>query len=204
MSDIDTYSGRYDRYLRDIARNLERLMIGHVSELSNIDRVNARAKEPERFAEKARRLDDDGRLKYHSPLTEIQDQLGVRVVVFYVDDVEPVRDVILRYLRPIEVQSVVPDSDWEFGYFGQHFVLGLPDDAVPQDVDLGDAPRFFELQIKTLFQHAWSEANHDLGYKAAAPLASDHRRRLAFTAAQAWGADRVFNELRRELAASDN
>jgi putative GTP pyrophosphokinase len=49
--------------------------------------------------------------------------------------------------------------------------------------------------------HVWSEANHDLGYKQiadAAPLPPDATRRLAFTAAQAWGADRIFDELLRE------
>ena len=53
--------------------------------------------------------------------------------------------------------------------------------------------------MKTLFQHAWSEANHDLGYKpGSAPLTSDAKRRLDIPAAQAWGADRIFDELFRE------
>lgn len=203
MNVVDVYSERHDRCLKAVAQNLERLIVDHVSDLPNIDRVTARAKDPERFAEKAAQLDDDARPKYTAPLTEIQDQLGARVIVFYVADVEPVRDAVLSYLRPIEVQALVPESDWEFGYFGQHFVLALPHDVIPDGVNLYEVPQFFELQIKTLFQHAWSEANHDLGYKASVPLTSDHRRRLAFTAAQAWGADRVFNELRQELCGSD-
>jgi ppGpp synthetase/RelA/SpoT-type nucleotidyltranferase len=60
-------------------------------------------------------------------------------------------------------------------------------------------PQFFELQVKTLFQHAWSEANHDLGYKpGATPLSSSEKRQLAFTSAQAWGADHIFDELFKE------
>jgi putative GTP pyrophosphokinase len=62
---------------------------------------------------------------------------------------------------------------------------------------------FFELQIKTLFQHAWSEAEHDLGYKPATVLSSDQKRRLAFTAAQAWGADQIFDELYRHIESAD-
>ena len=60
-------------------------------------------------------------------------------------------------------------------------------------------PGFFELQIKTLFQHAWAEADHDLGYKpGTVPLTSAQRRKIAFTSAQAWGADHMFDELFRE------
>jgi putative GTP pyrophosphokinase len=60
-------------------------------------------------------------------------------------------------------------------------------------------PGFFELQIKTLFQHAWSEADHDLGYKPGdQPLTSEQKRLIAFTSAQAWGADHIFDQLFRE------
>jgi ppGpp synthetase/RelA/SpoT-type nucleotidyltranferase len=117
-------------------------------------------------------------------------------VVLYQSDIEPVRDLVQTYYRPIEAKSVVPDSQWEFGYFGEHYILLLPTDFT----DKGDSgsPDCFELQIKTVFQHAWSEANHDLGYKVTgAPLTPDETRRLAFTAAQAWGADQIFDELAR-------
>jgi ppGpp synthetase/RelA/SpoT-type nucleotidyltranferase len=119
--------------------------------------------------------------------------------VFYKDDVPTVSAVLERYFRHVERQEHVPDSYWEFGYFGSHWIFALPDDVIPRDVDKDAVPRFFEFQVKTLFQHAWSEANHDLGYKASQALSPDQQRRFAFTAAQAWGADRVFNELRTEL-----
>jgi ppGpp synthetase/RelA/SpoT-type nucleotidyltranferase len=67
-------------------------------------------------------------------------------------------------------------------------------------MDKDMVPQFFELQIKTMFQHAWSEANHDLGYKPeSGELDPEHLRLLAFTSAQAWGADMVFNDLSVEL-----
>lgn len=198
MSVREHYQERFTRVLSPLAGRLE----AHVAECLGgevrIDRVQARAKGIDRFVAKAEKHHGDTP-KYNDPLHQIQDQIGVRIITFYLADVERVSAVIERYFRAVEAKSLVPESEWEFSYFGRHYVLLLPTDVVDPDWDRKLVPQFFELQIKTLFQHAWSEANHDLGYKAAAPLQADAKRRLAFTSAQAWGADRVFNELFQEL-----
>ena len=196
---LGTYEALYHNILVPVAGQLERLVADHLRDVPHIDRVTARAKSPERFLAKAQRTDGEGNPRYSTPLTQIQDQVGSRVVVFYKNDVEPVGEVLMRYFRHIEEIEIVPDSEWKFGYFGKHYVLSLPGEAVPAGIELAAAPRLFELQIKTLFQHAWSEANHDLGYKPLEELNDDQKRRLAYTAAQAWGADRIFQELYEEL-----
>lgn len=202
MSDrlLAEYTKRYRTILEPIATSLEHLILDHVRGIPHVDRVVARAKTPERFVEKAKRRQEDGSMKYASPLTQIQDQIGARVVVFYPADVANVGAAVSKYFTAIEERIVVPDSEWAFGYFGKHYVLALPNDVFPKDAKPNPEPRFFELQIKTLFQHAWSEANHDLGYKPIDQLSNDQKRRIAFTAAQAWGADRMFDELAREVA----
>lgn len=196
---MEEYTRRYTTFLRQVATNLEEYLRSQLNHIPRIDRITARAKEPEKFAEKASRLDDHGVPKYKHPLTQIQDQVGARIIVLYIDDVPNVTKEILRYFQHIENKDVLPESEWEFGYAGKHLVLVLPKDVVPREVELSQVPNFFELQVKTLYQHAWSEANHDLGYKPTAPLNTDQNRRLAYTAAQSWGADRVFVELFREL-----
>lgn len=197
---VDTYKQHYLSFLRRVAENLEELMVNHTAGMPRIDQITARAKDPESFANKATQTEKDGSLKYENPLTEIQDQIGARVVVFYKADVDRVLTVIHEYFQAIEEQELVPESVWEFGYFGTHLVLALPKDVIPADVAVFEVPRFFELQIKTLFQHAWSEADHDLGYKSQVTLSRDQNRRLAFTAAQAWGADHIFGALNSELS----
>lgn len=192
------YRERYWRLLSPIAVALEELMKNQFRELRHIDRISARAKSPDRFLAKASKQGVDGSMKYSAPLDQIQDQIGARIIVFYTPDVVSVSTAVEQYYRYIERQQIVPDEVSKFGYSGNHYIVALPSDVVPESTNLEDAPEFFELQIKTLWQHAWSEANHDLGYKPSDDLTSDQQRRLAFTAAQAWGADRIFEDLIRE------
>lgn len=200
MNELEAeYRTRHDQALTPIAArlatHLHELLAGH----PRVDRIATRPKSVERFMGKATKL-KDGEPKYAEPLHQIQDQIGARIITFYLDDVERVSAEVLKYLRAIESQDIVPESEWEFGYIGKHHILMLPDDVVDPSIDKAMIPKFFELQIKTLFQHAWSEAEHDVGYKPGSqPLSRDQLRQLAYTSAQAWGADRVFNELFQSL-----
>jgi len=192
------YRERYWRLLSPIALALEELMKNQFRDLPHVDRISARAKSPDRFLAKASKHGSDGQTKYSAPLDQIQDQIGARIIVFYTSDVVSVSTAVEQHYRYIERQQIVPDEVSKFGYSGNHYIVALPSDVVPESTNLEDAPQFFELQIKTLWQHAWSEANHDLGYKPSDELSPDQQRRLAFTAAQAWGADRIFEDLIRE------
>jgi GTP pyrophosphokinase len=200
---MPTLEDNYQKLLGDIlepaAQRLAPMLSELVRHLPRIDRVSARAKTVGRFLDKAAKKAENGSPKYTDPLGQIQDMIGARIVVFYSADLEAVSSTVMKYFRHIEVRDVAPEAESEFSYFGKHLILALPRDVLPALVAPENAPAFFELQIKTLFQHAWSEANHDLGYKPTSDLTSDQKRRLAFSAAQAWGADRVFKELYEEL-----
>lgn len=194
----EAYEDLRTQVLVPLATRIENYVRQVLSGVARIDRISARAKSTDRFLGKAAK-EKDGVLKYDDPLNQIQDQVGLRIVVFYLSDVETVAAEIKKYLRPIEEQSIVPDSESEFGYFGKHYIMLVPTDVYDAQLRVGTGPRFFELQIKTLFQHAWSEAEHDLGYKPSAGLTPHQRRRIAFSSAQAWGADTMFDELHREM-----
>jgi ppGpp synthetase/RelA/SpoT-type nucleotidyltranferase len=200
MTVEDEYRARYDEVLVPLSSSLSDLLTEHLSGRERVDRISSRPKSIGRFVAKAAKMTDRGVPKYEDPLAQIQDQIGARVTVFYKSDVDRVREVLMRYLRPVESKDLVPASEWEFGYFGWHSVCLFPAELILPDWPAEHVPKFFELQVKTLFQHAWSEANHDLGYKPErGGLSPDQNRMLAFASAQAWGADRAFDELFCEL-----
>jgi ppGpp synthetase/RelA/SpoT-type nucleotidyltranferase len=189
--------------LKSTAEALRQYISDLLKDEPRIDRITARAKDPESFLKKAR-ASVDGKAKYTEPLSQIQDQLGARIITFYRADVDRLDTIIKSFFNTIEFCDRVPESEWEFGYFGRHYVLILPSDVKNDSIDKMLMPEFFELQIKTLFQHAWSEADHDLGYKpGAVPLSPEEKRKLAYTSAQAWGADHMFDELFRARASND-
>jgi len=189
------YRARYETVLFPIADKLSTLLHEIFAGQPRIDRISTRPKSVERFVGKAT-AEKDGKAKYDAPLHQIQDQIGARIITFFKDDVHRISEEVQRYFHAIESKDMLPENEWEFGYFGNHHILMLQQDLIDPNFNKDLVPYCFELQIKTLFQHAWSEANHDLGYKPGQqPLASDELRQLAFTSAQAWGADRVFNDL---------
>jgi putative GTP pyrophosphokinase len=168
-----------------------------------VDSVRVRAKSTDRFVIKANKQ-EERQPKYSDPLNQIQDQIGARIVVFYPTDVDRICEAtVRRYFRFVEERVIVPESPSEFGYEGKHLILFIPADVLDASWTKGDYPTFFEMQVKTLFQHSWAEANHDLAYKAPTELTVEQRRKVAFTAAQAWGADLIFQDLAAELHVFD-
>lgn len=194
----EQYRTRFDAFLSPVARQLEVHLKDTLSHLARIDRISTRPKSVNRFVQKAAKV-EDGQPKYSDPLSQIQDQIGARVVTFYASDVPRIANEVRRFFHPIENKLRIPETESEFGYIGEHFVLIIPTDVLVGIEPAEESPAVFELQIKTLFQHAWAEAEHDIGYKPDVELTSLHRRKMAFTAAQAWGADQMFDELFKEL-----
>ena len=57
------------------------------------------------------------------------------MITFYLSDVHRAAAVIERYYRQIEARDLVPDLEWEFGYFGRHYVLVVPTDLIDPSID---------------------------------------------------------------------
>lgn len=178
---LEETANRIEAVLREILQNVDR-----------VDQISTRVKNPERFLEKVSRLDEKGNKKYKYPFQEIQDQIGCRVVVFYLSDVSVVADRILHEFNEFEDQRVEGQEPDQFSYRARHFICQIPPEirhSLKPNINV------FEIQISTLFQHAWAEANHDLAYKSPTDLSFENQRYLAFTAAQAWGADKIFEQI---------
>jgi putative GTP pyrophosphokinase len=186
--------------LEQLAANLEQDVKRQLEGLAHVDRVTFRAKTINSFLGKVlKRRVEPG---YDEPLMEVEDQVAGRILVFFVSDVEPTRVRVEQLLNPpVEAEQRRPTRYNEFDYESFHAIYLIPEQMFPSGWDeRDDLPTTFELQIRTLFQHAYAEPQHDLAYKPETPPTDEVRRELAWIAASSWGSDEALERVRVKLA----
>ena len=94
----------------------------------------------------------------YKTLADITDIIGLRVITFYIDDVDKVASAVERLFSVDWENSVDKRKIHEidsFGYLSLHYICSQE-----------NFPYRFEIQMRTVLQHAWANMNHDTGYKS--------------------------------------
>jgi predicted RNase H-like nuclease/ppGpp synthetase/RelA/SpoT-type nucleotidyltranferase len=151
--------------------------------------IDGRAKGIASFAEKATRS-ESGKALYVDPLTDIGDQLGVRVITYVRDDVEAVAALLAEQLPVLDDRDFgeLTASQGRFGYASRHLQVEIEG-------------RVVQVQLRTVLQHAWAEFEHDIRYKGTVPAehASEFDRRFTLAAGLLELADQEFSAIRERL-----
>jgi predicted RNase H-like nuclease/ppGpp synthetase/RelA/SpoT-type nucleotidyltranferase len=164
--------------------------------------ITGRAKSVASFAGKSVLRAGDGP-RYTDPLTEMADQVGVRVVTYLQSDVVAVVDLLASQLQVLadrdKGQETASRGRW--GYASRHLDVALDPDEEPEAGHGALLGQQFEVQIRTVLQHAWAEFEHDIRYKGTIPdeHAPDLDRRLTLAAGLLELADREFSTIRDRL-----
>ena len=159
------------------------------------DRVSARLKSWSSFKEKAKKRHLDGQLVYPDPWEDIHDLIGVRITVFHSTAI-PVALTVLgqsfTVLRSVDKAAQTRISGG-FGYGSHHLVLAVNSDSEELRPYQGMS---FEVQVRTVLQHAWAEFEHDIRYKQGPDAPSAQVDRLFTLAAGLIElADQQFDEI---------
>ena len=164
----------------------------------NIHHITGRLKKPASLADKLRRKVG----RYHT-LADVTDLVGVRVITYFESDVAAVSRLVescwdVDWDHSID-KSKMHDPD-RFGYMGVHYVV-RPSPAPPEFAAVlgtsGLPDLRFEIQIRSILQHAWAEIEHDLGYKNREAVPREVRRRFYRLAGLLEMADEEFMALAR-------
>ena len=181
--------------LEYVSRMLEQETTEALSGYGHIDRISFRVKGTESFGKKVQEAAEANR-PYGDPLVEIEDQIAGRVIVFFLQDLAAVEQRLRQVYTTVEATHKQPPKDEEFGYESHHLICLIPPQVQPEGWSgRKDVPKTFEMQVRTLFMHAWAEPQHDLAYKGASDLPKEIRRELAWIAASAWGADQAYGRV---------
>ena len=182
--------GVTDAYVTLVTRLLDDAGINYLT-------VTGRTKSVESFAGKAARRLPGGRMAHPKPLTDITDQVGVRVVTYVLADVDAVAQLLSSQLEVHEDRDMGQETAaaGRFGYSSRHLLVGLGEDRDEPGIP---PERPASVQIRTVLQHAWAEFEHDVRYKGSvsAEHAPDFDRRFTLAAGLLELADQQFSSIR--------
>ena len=197
MEDNELRSVYADRFptLEKLAQNLENGTKAALDGIPHIDRICFRVKALTSFLRKASAAESG--VRYDAPLVEIEDQVAGRIITFFLSDLDSVIQRLKKTFTHVEQVYKRPERDAEFGYETHHFIFIIPPHLKPTGwEEVADHPNTFEMQVRTVFMHAYAEPQHDVAYKSAHELPPEIRRELAWIAATSWGCDRAYERVR--------
>jgi ppGpp synthetase/RelA/SpoT-type nucleotidyltranferase len=171
--------------------------------LSNINKelgitvlaVEHRVKEEKSLAGKLERKGD----AYNS-LEDITDILGCRIICFLSDEIDKIgkrveETFVVDWKNSCDKRALIKEDT--FGYLSLHYICSLPFGGEWPDEICG---KKFEIQIRTILQHAWSAIHHDIGYKSDFGVPREINRQFARLAGLLELADDEFVRARDNMA----
>ncbi|EKN5996071.1 hypothetical protein DVP09_21350 [Yersinia enterocolitica] len=197
MSEIldvyDKNKSRYESYSLAMKSLIDSLLL---SENVNVHSISSRVKE-RRSLELKMGVKDS-----YKEIEDITDIVGVRIITHYSDDVDIIANVIESEFFIDKNNSIDKRASLEpdrFGYLSLHYIVSLGDNrgSLAEYKNYKDIK--FEIQIRSILQHAWAEIEHDTGYKSTVSVPKEIRRKFSILAGLFELADAEFISIRNYL-----
>jgi putative GTP pyrophosphokinase len=194
LSQYDQKVALYNELTSKVHRLVEEIM---QEQIIRAHTVTSRVKQRDSLRKKI--TDPD---KNYSNLSDLTDISGIRIITYFEDDVGRVSRILEREFAidwPNTTDKRAALDPDRFGYLTMQHVAKLGSDRT----NLLEYRRFsglkFEVQTRSILQHAWAEIEHDLGYKNPESIPKEARRRFSRLASLMEICDEEFRSLRDEL-----
>lgn len=181
-------------------RNKYELLSGKVSDIikevldsKNIEyyTISSRTKEIDSFKDKIEK-------KSYNHFNEIKDFSGIRVITYVESEADKVADIVKEIFEINDSESIDKSKELgvdKVGYRSIHYIAKFTSDRIK----LAEFKQFsgleFEIQVRTILEHAWAEIEHDRNYKYSGVLPDKIQRRFSILAGVLELADREFDNI---------
>lgn len=190
---IDEALLRYQRLTQSVVAIIKALLMAKgIAYLT----VEGRTKSREGVQEKIERKG------YTDPKVQMTDITGVRVILYFESDVQKVSGLIESCFTVDAINSLDKGSLLsvdKIGYRSVHYVCDIGTERSNLPEFEGMAGLKFEVQLRTVLQHAWAEIAHDRNYKFSGKLPKNIERELYLFAGMLEVADKGFDKLSKEI-----
>ena len=134
-------------------------------------------------------------------LKSITDLSGIRIILYYQDDVDKVNSLLRKNFKIDESNSIdkaeILETN-EFGYLSVHYIVQLDSkrNKLPEWKSYSKLKA--EVQVRTVLQHSWASISHELSYKRKIEIPKGLSRKLFRLAGLFELADEQFMLIRDE------
>ncbi|MBI5127486.1 hypothetical protein HZA76_03475 [Candidatus Roizmanbacteria bacterium] len=187
-----------NKYIYELLTKKVESLIREILELNKIDYqvIQSRCKSQSSFENK---VDKEG---FNYDYRDMQDLAGIRIIGYVKNDVLKISEIIKKEFIIDEKRSIdkskILGRD-KVGYSSLHFVskfseerIKLPEYSLFKDI-------YFEIQIRTILQHAWAEIEHDRNYKFSGMLPEPIQRNFYLISGLLEIADNEFNQISNQI-----
>lgn len=162
----------------------------------NYHSIGSRAKSIDSYTRKA------SKDEHKNPVSEIFDMAGIRIITYTDSDARKVTDIVKETfdINPeLSIDKTTELGSDRMGYRSIHCVgtLGKKRSDLPENATFKDM--YFEIQIRSILQHAWAEFEHDRNYKFAGVLPYAQKRWFSLLAGTLELVDKEFDNLSEEI-----
>lgn len=142
------------------------------------------------------------RKNYKNPKEQLTDISGIRVILYTEDDVQKVCEIvkdIFQIDRTNSLDDIKRLSIDKIGYRSTHFVCDIGEIRSQMKEYNSFSGLKFEIQIRTILQHAWANLTHDRNYKFGGSLPQNIQRKINLYSGMLEVIDMGFSEVIHDI-----
>ena len=161
---IDNIKAYYDCIAINACDEIVKTISYRLNECGIMYRVFSRKKSMESIIDKMRRK---GSSKYIPNGIKMQDVFGVRITLYFKDDIDVCVNQLCQLFSVIDKEHDILDPE-TFKPQRYNYVFRAPDGCTIISPDLSEKCLIddsFEVQVRTVFSEGWHEVEHDIKYK---------------------------------------